>query len=177
MNPDPQARAGRRRSSFDPNAMRASDAPAGDLAAFLVAQGFAAVPLRVNAVGHFELAAEVNGQPARLLLDTGASHTVLATPSAARLGLRTAPSAERAGGVGTSDHATETTRIDELRLGAVRLPGVMVWTFDLGHVNAALEARGGEPVDGALGGDVLRPAEAVIDYARATLYLRPPAAP
>jgi clan AA aspartic protease (TIGR02281 family) len=124
MNPDPQARAGRRRSSFDPNAMRASDAPAGDLAAFLVAQGFAAVPLRVNAVGHFELAAEVNGQPARLLLDTGASHTVLATPSAARLGLRTAPSAERAGGVGTSDHATETTRIDELRLGAVRLPEV-----------------------------------------------------
>jgi clan AA aspartic protease (TIGR02281 family) len=153
--------------------MSAPDAPPGDLAAFLVGHGFAAVPLRVNAVGHFEIAAEVNGQPARLLLDTGASHTVLATPSAARLGLRTTPSAERAGGVGASDHATETAQIDELRLGAVRLLGVAAWTFDLAHVNAALEARGGTPVDGALGGDVLRPAEAVIDYARATLYLRP----
>lgn len=154
--------------------MSAADAPPADLAAFLHARGFAAVPLLVNAVGHFEIAATVNGEPARLLLDTGASHTVLATPSAARLGLRTTPSAERAGGVGASDHATETALIDDLRLGDVRLRGVAAWTFDLGHVNRALETRGGAPVDGALGGDVLRPAEAIIDYARATLYLKQP---
>ena len=152
--------------------MDAPEAAPVDLAAFLAAHGFVAVPLSVNAVGHFELGAHVNGRPARLLLDTGASHTVSATPSAERLGLRTTPSAERAHGVGASDHATETTVVDDLRLGAVRLRGVAAWTFDLGHVNRALEARGGTPVDGALGGDVLRPAEAVIDYARATLYLR-----
>jgi clan AA aspartic protease (TIGR02281 family) len=145
-----------------------------DLAAFLVAHGFVAVPLHVNAVGHFELDAHVNGQPARMLLDTGASHTVFATPSAGRLGLRTAATEERAGGVGASDHATETTVVEELRIGAVRLRDVAAWTFDLGHVNRALESRGGTPVDGAVGGDVLRPAEAVIDYARATLFLRPP---
>jgi hypothetical protein len=51
-------------------------------------------------------------------------------------------------------------------------PAGPVWTFDLDHVNRALAARGGAPIDGAVGGDVLRPAEAVIDYARATLYLR-----
>jgi len=146
-----------------------------DLARFLAAHGYTAVPLTVNAVGHFELAAEVNGRPARLLLDTGASHTIFATPSAQRLGLQTAPSTERAGGVGTSDHATETTIIDELRLGGVRLQRVAAWTFDLDHVNRALANQGGAPVDGALGGDLLRPAEAVIDYARAMLYLRPAA--
>jgi len=146
-----------------------------DLGAYLAARGFVAVPLSVNAVGHFELEALVNGQPARLLLDTGASHTVFATPSASRLGLRTAPSADRAGGVGTSDHATETTSVGELRLGAVLLRNVAAWTFDLGHVNRALEARGGGAVDGAVGADVLRPAEAVIDFARAMLYLRSPA--
>jgi hypothetical protein len=63
--------------------------------------------------------------------------------------------------------------VDELRLGPVRLRDVAAWTFDLGHVNRALASRGGVPVDGAVGGDLLRPAEAVIDYARATLYLRP----
>lgn len=152
--------------------MTSPDAPAVDLATFLLAHGYVAVPLHVNAVGHFELAAEVNGRQARLLLDTGASHTVFATPSAERLGLRTAPSAERASGVGASDHVTATTTVDELRLGAIRLRDVAAWTFDLGHVNRALEARGGAPIDGAVGGDVLRPAEAVIDYARATLYLR-----
>ena len=150
-----------------------SETGPGDLAAFLAAHGYAAVPLQVNAVGHFECEAHVNDRPARLLLDTGASHTVLATPSAERLGLRTTPSAERAHGVGASHHATETAVLDELRLGAVRLRDVTVWTFDLSHVNHALAARGGAAVDGALGGDVLRPAEAVIDYARATLYLRP----
>jgi clan AA aspartic protease (TIGR02281 family) len=129
----------------------------------------------VNAVGHFELAAEVNGQPARLLLDTGASHTIFATPSAARLGLQTMPSVERAAGVGADEHATETTLVAELHLGAVRLRGVPAWTFDLEHVNRALVSRGGVPVDGAVGGDLLRPAEAVIDYSRATLYLRAPA--
>ena len=143
-----------------------------DLHAFLDGHGFVAVPLSINAVGHFELVAHVNGHPARLLLDTGASHTVFAASSVERLGLQTMPSSERAGGVGASDHATETTVIDELRLGEVRLRRVTAWTFDLGHVNRALTARGGEPVDGALGGDLLRPAEAVIDYARARLYLR-----
>jgi clan AA aspartic protease (TIGR02281 family) len=143
-----------------------------DLATFLTARGFVAVPLEVNAVGHFEVAAEVNGQPVRLLLDTGASHTVFATPSAARLGLRTAPGAERASGVGSSDHAVDSTVLDALRLGAFELRGVAAWTFDLSHVNRALATRGGAEVDGAVGGDVLRPAEAVIDYARATLYLR-----
>jgi clan AA aspartic protease (TIGR02281 family) len=149
------------------------DPSAPDLPGYLGAHGFLAVALRVNAVGHFEVDAEVNGRPARLLVDTGASHTIVATPSAARLGLHTTPSAERAGGVGATDHPTETTVVDELRLGPVRLTAVPAWTFDLGHVNHALVQRGGAPVDGAVGGDVLRPAEAVIDYARATLYLRP----
>ena len=143
-----------------------------DLFSFLKSNGYVAVPLVVNAVGHFELDAKVNGLPARMLLDTGASHTVLATPSAERLGLVTAPAAQRAGGVGAADFATESAVIEELALGDVRLERVAVWTFDFGHVNRALETRGGAAVDGAIGGDLLRPAEAVIDYARATLYLR-----
>jgi clan AA aspartic protease (TIGR02281 family) len=152
--------------------MTAHDTLSGDLATFLVPRGFGAVPLHVNAVGHFEIAAEVNGHVARLVLDTGASRTVFATSSAERFGLQTTPSEERAHGVGASDHETATTTVAELRLGAVRLRAVAVWTFDLGHLNRALEARGGTPVDGVVGADVLRPAEAVIDYARATLYLR-----
>lgn len=149
-----------------------TDATSLDLAAFLRARGYTAVPLTVNAVGHFELVAQVNGQAARLLLDTGASHTVVATPSAARLGLLTSPAGARAGGVGAADHPTETTTIAALELGALTLRDVEAYAFDLSHVNQALAARGGVLIDGALGGDVLRPAAAVIDYAQATLYLR-----
>ncbi len=153
--------------------MDASSSAAPDLAGFLASHGFVAVPLTLNAVGHFEVAVEVNGQPARMLLDTGASHTVFDAPSVARLGLRTSPTEARASGVGASDHAMETTTVDELRLGGVTLRALSAWAFDLAHVNRGLAAHGGPPIDGAVGGDVLRPAEAVIDCARATLYLRP----
>lgn len=148
-----------------------------DLAAFLLACGFVAVPLQSNAVGHFEVSATVNGHAARLVLDTGASHTVVATSSAERFGLAAAPSAERARGVGASDHATATTVVTELRLGQARLRDVAARTFDLGHVNRALEGRGGTPIDGVIGADLLRSVEAIIDYARATLYLRGSGAP
>ncbi|MFI5231868.1 MAG: aspartyl protease family protein [Gemmatimonadales bacterium] len=147
------------------------NACSGDLATFLLDRGFVAVPLHPNAVGHFELAAEVNGHAARLVLDTGASQTVFATASAERLGLLTTPSAVRASGV-ASDHATATTTVAELRLGTARLQDLAARTFDLGHINRALAAKGAPAIDGAIGGDVLRPTEAVIDYARATLYLR-----
>ena len=154
--------------------MTTDDEPSEDLATFLQGRGYVGVPLHVNAVGHFELAAEVNGHAARLVLDTGASHTALAAHSAVRFGLQTTPSDDRAASVGASDHVTATTVVTvvtELRLGDARLRDVAVRTFDLGNVNWALEARGATPIDGALGGDMLRPAEAVIDYARATLYL------
>jgi clan AA aspartic protease (TIGR02281 family) len=143
-----------------------------DLAGFLRERGFVAVPLQINAVGHFELAAEVNGQSARMVLDTGASHTVFATASVERFGLSTTPSADRARGVGASDYATTLVTVAELRLGTALLRDVSTRAFDLGHVNRALEARGATSVDGALGADVLRSSEAIIDYARATLYLR-----
>jgi hypothetical protein len=54
----------------------------------------------------------------------------------------------------------ETTAVDALRLGGITLRALPAWTFDLGHVNRGLAAHGGPPIDGAGGGDVLRPAEA-----------------
>ena len=79
--------------------MTAPEVSPGELAPFLLGLGFVSVPLQVNAVGHFELAAEVTGRRARFLLDTGASHTVVSTPSAERFGLESramlSPSAVR----------------------------------------------------------------------------------
>lgn len=60
-------------------------------------------------------------------------------------------------------------------LGPVTLAGVSAYVMGLSHVSAALVQRGGRAILGGVGGDLLRPAEAVIDYARATLYLERPA--
>src|SRR5207247_8180555 len=50
--------------------------PEVDLAGYLLPRGFIAIPLRVNALGHFEIAVTVEGHTAQSLRDTGASHTV-----------------------------------------------------------------------------------------------------
>ena len=50
--------------------------PEVDLAGYLPPRGFVAIPLRVNAIGHFEIAVTVEGHAAQFLLDMGASHTV-----------------------------------------------------------------------------------------------------
>ena len=149
---------------------------AGALDAFLTARGYVAVPLAVNAAGHFEVAeARLDGAPVRLLLDTGASHTVVDRASAARLGLASTASERRGGGVGGADQALTTVTVGRLTLGPAALAGVGAYVMDLSHVSAALAQRGGAAIDGAVGGDLLRPAEAVIDYARSTLYLMRPA--
>ena len=54
--------------------------PEVDLAGYLLPRGFVAIPLRVKALGHFEIAVTVEGHTAQFLLDTGASHTVVARP-------------------------------------------------------------------------------------------------
>src|SRR5262245_9316559 len=89
------------------------------LAGYLLPRGFVAIPLRVNTIGHFEMAVTVEGHAAQFLLDTGASHTVVARPSAERFGLDLSPSAERAGGVGTAGSVTETAVVKRLTLGTL----------------------------------------------------------
>ena len=57
-------------------------------------------------------------------------------------------------------------------MGTLAVAGVRGWAFDLSHVNTALAKKGCGQVDGVVGGDLLRPLEAIIDSARAVLYLR-----
>jgi hypothetical protein len=44
--------------------------------------------------------------------------------------------------------------------------------FDLSHVNSALTYHNAKPVDGIIGGDILKKAHAIIDYNKKYLYLK-----
>lgn len=75
--------------------------------------------------GHFWLEAEVNGQRARFLVDTGATLTAISSETAARVGLE-----PRATGLpvrmqtAAGPVAAELTTIDELRFGNVAARGL-----------------------------------------------------
>ena len=142
------------------------------LSEFLSEQGYIAVQMEKNGVGHFEVQATVNGMVARLLVDTGASRTVIARGSASRLKLATTESEIKAGGVGTSEHAVAYGVVDTLDLQSFHISSLPVGVIDLSHVNQALEAHGGKSIDGAIGGDLMGSRAAVIDYQHAIMYLK-----
>ena len=142
------------------------------LSEFLRAQGYTGIQMEKNAVGHFEVQALVNGLSAHLLVDTGASRTVIARASVPRFKLAITESEMKAGGVGTSEHAVAYGVVETLKLQSFHISALPVGVIDLMHVNQALEAHGGRSIDGAIGGDLMGSRAAVIDYQHAIMYLR-----
>ncbi|UCC74700.1 MAG: clan AA aspartic protease [Gemmatimonadota bacterium] len=144
---------------------------ASALAEHLESNGYIRVLLERTSIGQLLVQARVNGQPMNMILDTGASHTLLHREAAKRIGVeRHASSCEATGAGGSSETATASLRefrLDEISLGPRTVP-----VIDLGGVNARLESAGLSPVDGVLGVDVLGEADAVVEFEHATLFLK-----
>lgn len=142
-----------------------------ELAEFLTTRGYARVPLTRSGVGHFHTAGTLNGRPVELLVDTGASCTVVSMAVVQELGLRTELLDQAAGGAGG---ALDQFRVDgaDLRLGSFvpRMAGPVGLDFE--HVNAPLRAHGSAEVDLILGADVFDAHAAVIDFPSQALFLR-----
>lgn len=81
--------------------------------------------VRLSGDGHYWVSAEINGTPARFLVDTGATITAVSTETAARAGLE-----PRRGGMvvrmqtANGAVAAEMTSIEELRFGNVAARGL-----------------------------------------------------
>ncbi len=89
------------------------------------AGGWNSIAIAGDSRGHFVLAAMVNGTPVDFLVDTGASHVVLAPADAARLGLvparlRYSERAQTANG----DVGLAPVTLRELRIGQLSRQGV-----------------------------------------------------
>jgi len=143
--------------------------PEHTLHEFLESRGFARLELSRNRVGQFELPATIDGRAARLILDTGASGTVMDAASAKSRGL---PQDTQSVSTGGAAHAAPTCRLELLEIGPLHFVGVEALVADLGQLNEVLRERGHEPVDGVMGADLLQGREALMDFAGSSLYLK-----
>jgi hypothetical protein len=143
-----------------------------DLPSFLLSHGFRRVPLVRSGVGHFHAAGTLNGRDVTVLVDTGASNTLVTASLVAEMGLRTTPVEQRGGGAGGANLEILLVHDADLELGAVKPRPAQLFAMDLAHVNQALAARGEGPVDAVLGADVLDAQDAVIDYGSSSLFLK-----
>lgn len=133
--------------------------------------GYVDIDMKKNIVGHFELDARINEQLVRLLIDTGASRTVIDRESANNLSLETTKSELKGGGIGMTEHEVEHTVIDSLEFFGLQIKQVRVAVMNLSHVSQSLIFHGGQKIDGVIGGDLMTDRSAIIDYPTATLYL------
>ena len=122
---------------------------------------------------HLYVEAEINGQQANLLVDTGASKTVFdSTCITQYTGENTLVELDKLStGLGTDSMPGHLIEIDEIRLGAITINNYKGLALDLGHVNASYKKMGIAPIDGVLGSDILQEHNAVIDYKNKQLVL------
>ena len=138
---------------------------------FLEESGYVPVELRPTPVGHLELDAVVNGHQARMLVDTGASATVIDRAAAERWNVaRQVVEGEALGCV--TFGSVESATLDQLKLSDLEMKDVAVTVLDLTHINAGLEQKKAEPIDGIIGSDLMVKRDAVIEYASSILHLR-----
>lgn len=117
---------------------------------------------------HIYVDGSINGQPVRLLFDTGGLN-LLTPQAAARLGLRS-EGRMAARGVGEEQVDVGFAKAERLELGALRLDAPLFYVMDLGD----LPAVEGFHFDGLVGYEVFNRLGVRIDYANGRLTLTHP---
>lgn len=125
---------------------------------------------------HLQARAKINGKPALVIVDTGASRTVFdKTEIMKYLGTEQIAEHDRVStGLGTSDMQSQVVTLDSFSLGKLNLKKFPAVVLDLQHVNHTYAAIGFASIAGVLGSDVLVGYKAVIDFRKKSLSLSVP---
>lgn len=148
------------------------ETPSSAINSMLRERGYVGIPTRRLRSGHYQATAQVEGQRLSLIIDSGASTSILDNASALRLGVPLRRSRARISGLGAPAQRALSARLDDVRLGALRLDSLAVMVLDLSHVNQSLRDEGIELADGVIGADLLAERSAVFDFTSGVLYLR-----
>lgn len=116
----------------------------------------------------FHLIAEglINNKPARFVVDTGASRTVFDKDRI--LNYIDNPEFNKkegiSAGIGGTDISSFIFNIEELSFGNLKINDYQAVAMDLSNVNNSYAMLKLPPVDGVLGGDLMKKYQAVINY-------------
>jgi predicted aspartyl protease len=136
------------------------------------------IPLKIlkieNDGMHLLAKVKINNRVARLIVDTGASRTVLDKNRIHRFVKENNFEKHHAvsTGLGTNDMESHLVEIKKLGIGNWKLNNLILVLLDLSHVNISYAQIGMKEIDGVLGGDILMKYDAVIDYGKKQMILK-----
>ncbi len=122
---------------------------------------------------HIFVKASINGRVANLLVDTGASKTVFDTNRIQKFAsVKTMVANDQIStGLGTNSMQSHTIELKRMKLGDLILNNAEIFLLDLSHVNETYVKLNYKPLDGVLGGDILKMYNAVINYKQQIVVL------
>jgi hypothetical protein len=122
---------------------------------------------------HLIVRVKINAKTARLVLDTGASQTVLDMNRIERFTAqkRFEKQNGHSSGIGSSAMESHLFRADTFQIGDFTVLTKNLVLLDMVHVNNSYAMINKKPVDGVLGGDILKLFNARIDYGNRELHL------
>jgi hypothetical protein len=134
--------------------------------------------IKLNDFGfHLVVEARINNKRANMLIDSGASNTVFdKTRISEFLPNETLHTHEKLStGLGTNSMKSESAQIATLEFGKLKIEEYQAVILDLSHVNTSYKAMKMKPIDGVLGGDILKQYNGIIDYGKKTLvfFIKP----
>lgn len=136
-------------------------------------RGFRPVPFLTSGIGHLMVRGEINGRPVDILIDSGASRTVIARKWAEDAELRLQALKEQAYGAGGASIALSQAVDARLVIGGVPIADVPLFAIPLDSVATGLKRNGLAVPQVILGADVLSKYRALIDYGGQRLWLAP----
>ena len=134
------------------------------LSDFLARRGFTRIPMRFDERHHLAIDAALNGHPTRLIVDTGASTTLLASSVARASAVSLSPLKIRIRDSVAGIVPIKIGHVQQLTLGNLQIPNAEV-------VVANIAKEGGA---GLLGEEYLSWNFGIVDVGGMNLYLRPP---
>jgi predicted aspartyl protease len=117
---------------------------------------------------HIFITSTINGKPARLLIDTGASRTVFDSERIKEFlpgeDFHFEKIDKLSTGLGTNTMESHTVILNEFCMGETVFNGYHTVILNMEHVNQSYRMLGFPEIDGVLGGDLLHSLKAIIDY-------------
>ena len=122
---------------------------------------------------HLIVKVKINNRVAKLVLDTGASQTVLDNNRIDRFMKETKFKKTNGlvSGVGTNKLKSHFVPVKKFQIGTFVLYDLELVMLDLFHVNNSYTTMNEKPVDGVLGGDLLDKLAAIINYKKKEMNL------
>lgn len=123
---------------------------------------------------HIIIKIEILGTEFRMVLDTGASKTVLDRNTLLSSGIEEhylIATNILSSGLGTNEMQSAMFKLPYLKIGEWQSKNFEVAVLDLSTINYAYSQINAEPVVGVLGGDILNQYGAIINYKNKTLKL------